>query len=157
MKTGPPEPGILTRIRRNPRKIRDTWGSQEKRWPASSLNLRWSGTLTEEDATPKPLETGMFAAHHEYPQTPKTAMNVGDPCPKRCARRSCPGSAAGDGKPSWTRQPAGRATDKSFGQGSSPEPRRGGIYRLPLGATNGLPWSNSRPGVCGHGSNNVGR
>ena len=55
--------------------------------------------------------------------------------PSRRERR-CLGPAALDGKPSWTGRPARRARDEALGQCLSPEPLRGGSYRLTEGEAN---------------------
>lgn len=46
-KTGLPESIIISRLGRSPREICDTSGSQENKWPASSLSLGWSGGLAQ--------------------------------------------------------------------------------------------------------------
>ena len=84
------------------------------------------------------------------PPAKSKVRHAGYPRPSRRERHRF-GPATRNGKPALAGQAPSKARDECLGQGPSPEPLRGGSNRLPLGAANVPPSSNSRVHVRGHG------
>lgn len=127
-------------------------GSQEI-LTALPLSHGWSGALEQRSTTTQDLRKLTCSRPTNkilQPPAKSKVRHAGYPRPSRRERHRF-GPATRNGKPALAGQAPSKARDECLGQGPSPEPLRGGSNRLPLGAANVPPSSNSRVHVRGHG------